>query len=150
MLCAIRIGKYLIEHAKAAFFQMEADAATGLARRLLAWIAEEHLTEFSWRDAFIRLRGSVHRTDEVAEPIRLLREHGYIRECIVKRPGTGRKPSPRYEINPAHLAHNAQNAQNERSPSDSAHCAHCARGDARKRQAIQGVEAEQEAEAVGS
>ena len=52
MLCAIAVGEYAVQHAKAAFSEMGANPATSLARRILAWVTEGRLTGFTRRDAF--------------------------------------------------------------------------------------------------
>jgi hypothetical protein len=121
MLCAMAIGEYAITHARAAYFEMGADPAIGLARRVLTWLAEERPAEFSRRDVFNQLRGTVHKVDEVDEPLRLLEAHSYIRERQTERSGPGRKPSKRYEVNPYFYAQNAHNTQNSTCACDSVH-----------------------------
>ena len=128
MLGAIAIGEYTVGHAKAAFCEMGANPATSLARRLLAWVTENRLTGFTRRDAFNELRGTVQRVDALDEPLRLLAEHGFIRERQTERSGPGRKPSTRYDVNPSVHAQNTHNAHNSGSPDDSAHSADCAQG----------------------
>ncbi|MCH8852696.1 MAG: DUF3987 domain-containing protein [Planctomycetes bacterium] len=112
MLCALAIGEYAIAHAKAAFYEMGASEAIGLARRMLLWVAEDKLSEFTRRDAFNELRGTVHQVSALDEPLRLLMEHGYIRERPVEHSGPGRKPSPLYDVNPMFLAQNTHNTHN--------------------------------------
>ena len=125
ILCAMAIGEYAIAHARAAYFEMGADPAIGLARRILAWLAEERPAEFTAREAFQVLRGTVHTMDGMVEPLRLLRAHGYIRERPVDHRRVGRKPSTPHEVNPLFYA---QNAHNFLATSNSAHSAHCAQG----------------------
>ncbi len=127
MVCAIAIGEYLIAHAKAAFCEMGANPATGVARRILVWATEGRLKVFSRRDAFIAVRGAVQRVEELDEPLHLLSEHGYIREQILEKSGAGRKPSTRFDVNPLTYAQNTQNAQNSGSAGHSAHSAQFAR-----------------------
>lgn len=127
MLCAIAIGEYLVAHAKAAFSEMGTNPATSLARRIVDWLEEKQLTEFTERGAFNAMRGgAVQRVDHMKEPLRLLVEHGFIRERELNRSGPGRKPSPRYDVNPELYAHNTQNAQNGDSITNSADSAHSA------------------------
>jgi len=129
MLGAIAIGEYLVPHAKAAFFEMGADPAIDIARKILGLIEEEALSVFSKRDAFNKCRGAVHKVTEMDEPIRLLADHGYIRERQLQRVGSGRKPSPTYEVNPLWLAQNTHNTHNTHNyplianSADSAQCA---------------------------
>lgn len=98
MLGSISLGEYFVAHAKAAFGLMGSDAATALARRLLGWLAETAITAFSQRDAQ-RTTGAA-RVVQLDEPLLLLAEHGYIREQLTGREGPGRKPSPRFTVNP--------------------------------------------------
>ena len=126
MLCAIAVGEYTVGHAKAAFCEMGANPATGLARRILAWLTEGPLAEFTRRDAFNAPRGAVQRVDELDRPLQLLVEHGFIRERETARSGPGRKPSTRYDVNPLVCAQNVQNTHNLGSPDHSADSAHFA------------------------
>jgi len=126
MLGAIAIGEYLVPHAKAAFFEMGADPAIDLARKILRWVEEERLSVFSKRDAHVRCRGSVRKADEMDAPLRLLTAHGFIREQEVYRNGPGRKPSQNYEVHPLWLAQNAQNTRNCPFIADSVDSAQCA------------------------
>ena len=128
MLSAIAIGEYTVEHAKAAFCEMGANPTTGVARRILAWMIEGRLSEFSRRDAFNAVRGTVQRVDELDEPLQLLSDHAYIRERSTERKGPGRKPSNRYDVNPLAYAQNSRNAQNSGASINSAKSAYCAQG----------------------
>ena len=112
MLGAIAIGEYLIPHAKAAFFEMGADPAIDMARKILSWVLSERISEFSKRQAFNTLRGSIQKVDELEKPFEILTSHGYIRDISQDRKGRGRKPSPKYKINPLWLAQNTQITQN--------------------------------------
>jgi replicative DNA helicase len=49
MLGAIAIGEYLIPHAKAAFFEMGADPAIDIARKIQLWVLSKRISEFSKR-----------------------------------------------------------------------------------------------------
>ena len=123
MLCAIAVGEYAVRHAKAAFSEMGANPATGLARRIVTWLTDGQLTEFTRRDAFNVLRGAVQRVEELDGPLQLLLEHGFVRERETTRTGPGRKPSTCYDVNPWVHTHNAQNTHNLEPRGDSAHCA---------------------------
>ncbi|MBW8036371.1 MAG: DUF3987 domain-containing protein, partial [Planctomycetes bacterium] len=127
MLGAIAIGEYLVEHAKAAFFEMGSDPAIDTARKVLDWVSAGEMAEFSKRDAFIALRGGIQKVSELEEPLEMLVKHGYVREIEQERKGPGRKPSQPYETNPLWLAQNTQNAHNGPGNVDSAHCAQFAR-----------------------
>ena len=46
------------------------------------------------------------------QPLALLVDHHYLRDVSEKRPGRGRLPSPRYEVNPLYGPHKSHNTQN--------------------------------------
>jgi len=112
MLGAIAIGEYLIPHAKAAFFEMGANAAIDSARKILDWVSSNKITEFSRRDAFNALRGGIQKVNELDQPLEILVNHGYIRAISQEHSGLGRKPSPKYQINSLWVAQNTQNTHN--------------------------------------
>ena len=123
ILGAIAIGEYLIPHAKAAFFEMGADPAIDSARKILGWVSSERISEFSKRQAFNSLRGGIQKVNELDEPLQILISHGYIRTISQEHKGPGRKPSPKYKINPLWLAQNTQNAHNSCAGMNSAYSA---------------------------
>lgn len=97
---AIKVGSYLIEHAKAAFLEMGTDPDVELARRIVVWIKDRGLTEFSRRDVHARFQARDRKVNELDEPLRLLKQTGHIRE-MTKQPGlTGGRPSRRFAVNP--------------------------------------------------
>jgi replicative DNA helicase len=106
---AITVGDYAIEHAKAVFSLMGADPQVELARRVLRWIADGKLTEFSRRDAFYHLRGNqLPRVTDLDPALALLVAHGYLAPVAASR-GPGR-PSQKFRVNP--LAQNPHSPQN--------------------------------------
>ena len=109
---AIEIGRYLILHAKAAYFEMGADPAIETARRLLQWVSLKQKPFLSKRDAFNALRGRVRLAKEMDAPLQLLVDHEYIRPIEVVKTGPGRPASPKYQVNPTWLAQNDQNTHN--------------------------------------
>jgi len=128
MLGAIAIGEYLMPHAKAAFFEMGADPAIDSARRILDWVSSEQISEFTRREAFNSLRGGIQKVNELDKPLEILVNHGYIREVLREHKGRGRKPSPKYKINPLWLAQNTHNTQNRPAELNSAYSAQFAQG----------------------
>jgi hypothetical protein len=110
---AISVGDYAIEHAKAVFSLMGADPQVELARRVLRWIADRKLNEFSRRDAFDQLRDArLPKVTDLAPALELLVAHGYVAPVASSR-GPGR-PSQRFRVNP--LTQNPQNPQNGGRP----------------------------------
>ena len=100
---AVTIGRYFLEHAKAAYFLMGADVVNKNAQYLLSAIKRERLTEFSRRDAMRRCRR--FKTAESLQPVlNRLCEYGYIALKPTEGiPTLGRKPSEVYLTNPAVL-----------------------------------------------
>jgi hypothetical protein len=110
---AIAIGKYLIPHARAAFAEMGVDADVEAAKRILRWIERTSVAHFTRRDVFEGTKGHFKRVDVLAGPLKLLADHGYIRERATedKPHQPGQKRSPRYDVNPLWApAHSANSA----------------------------------------
>jgi replicative DNA helicase len=98
---AIRLARYFIVHAQAAFSEMGADPAVEKALLIFDWIRRHGLTEFSKRDAQQILKGRLFPSAELDAPLLLLVEHGYIRAQVVSaRRHRGRPSGPRFEVNP--------------------------------------------------
>jgi len=97
---SIQIGKYLIPHARAAFAEMGTDAVVGQANTILRCIEHQNAREFTKRDLHQALRGRFKRVEELDAPLELLCTHGYIARRQELSGGPGRKPSPKFEVNP--------------------------------------------------
>jgi replicative DNA helicase len=111
---AVKLGEYLLAHAKHALAFMGTDPVVEDARWILGWIRKTQSTEFSKRDAFNASRHIFDTVTQMDPVLDLLLEHGYLRKRDVDRPGPGQKPSPRFEVNPLFLhpggaTHNTQN-----------------------------------------
>jgi hypothetical protein len=117
---AARVGGYLIEHAQAAFAQMGADPDMENARYLVRGIERVGRPTFSKRDAFESTRGRFKRVSELEPALALLEDRNYIRRRPDDpHPGSGRKPSPTFEVNPIPFS---QNPQNRGAAGDSVDC----------------------------
>lgn len=112
MARALDFTHYLIAHAKAAFQEMGADPSIAVARRTLAWIERSSALQFSKRDLWQAIRGSVARADDLDPVLKILCDHGYIRPVEFDRAGPGRKPSQRYDVHPLISSQNTHNTQN--------------------------------------
>jgi hypothetical protein len=108
---AIRMGRYLIPHALAAFDLMEADPNLTLARRVLHWIVTKELTSFSRRDCFEAMKGRVRRVEALDPILSILEAHGCVRRRDQEPRRRGRPPAPVFDVNPL-VAKFAQFAQN--------------------------------------
>ncbi len=114
MAAAIRVGvEFLIPHAIAAFAEMGADPSVEEARVVLHWLEARDVEEITRRDLHQNLRRRFARPDDLDPALRLLVDHGYLRER--ERPerseSRGRRPSPLYEINPLWRSQNSQRTQ---------------------------------------
>src|SRR5215217_628749 len=124
---AIRLADYLIDHARAVFDLMGADARTDDARWLLDWITHTDRTQFSRRDAHQAARGRFRKATDLEPTLALLEEHGQLRRVDADPAGSkgGRPASPRFLVNP--LSHNSEPSQpsKPRSPPGSEGCEGC-------------------------
>ena len=125
---AVRVGEYVIAHARAAFGQMGGDPQVEDAQYLRGWLQRAGRGAVSRRDIFQATKGRFRNVAEMEPGIRLLEEHGHIRKKAEEScSGAGRKPSPSYEVNPAVLAHYSHNLQNGPPASDSEDSENCGR-----------------------
>ena len=100
MANAIHIGRYFLEHARAAFSLMGADQKVKNCEYVIDAIVKAGLSEFKLRDA-MRLCRSL-KTKEALQPVLdQLADYGYIalKEAPVYS-GKGRPPAPVYLVNP--------------------------------------------------
>lgn len=98
---AIDLGGYFIAHAKAVLAPRR--GAVDDARVVLAYLHRHQLTEFSIRQMHTGLpRKQFATVDVVQDAVDVLANHGWVAELpMLKRGGPGRRPSPRYVVNPA-------------------------------------------------
>lgn len=103
MESAVAIGRYFLEHAKAAYALMGADETNKNAQYLLTAITRERLAEFSRRDAMRLCRR--FKTAESLQPVlNRLCEYGYLAvKPSAVLPSFGRRVSEVYLTNPALL-----------------------------------------------
>ncbi len=136
MAAAIAWAPYLLAHQRFVASQAGLDTTALVAQRILEWAHRERKTDFSRRDAFNGVRGRLaRRTKDIDEALDFLQDLGWIRameKTPPRNPAGGRKPSPRFEVNPAASSsddapttqntHNAQNctaADEEATDADS-------------------------------
>ena len=109
LAAAVTIAQYLIPHAQAAFSMM--GMAAGPAASVMAdawhaleWIRRNRRTRFTKRDMHQENRARFHKADDVESVLELLEAKNIIRPVTHQAAvggKAGRKPSPRYEVNPA-------------------------------------------------
>ncbi len=110
---AIRVGRYLTVHARAALAKMGVDPMVEHSKLILTWGKKREFQKFSRRDLWQDLRSRFDKVDDLDAPLALLIEHRYIhKDAPPARPGSGQKPSPTFSFNPTLAAQNPQNTQN--------------------------------------
>jgi replicative DNA helicase len=114
--CALRIGEYLVAHARAAYGVMGADSGVEDAKHILTWLKRDARQAISKRDLHQGTKTRFPRVGMMEPALLLLVEHGFL---ALQAPSTqdgklGRPAGPSYEVNPHLYIHNhgAQNPQN--------------------------------------
>lgn len=90
---AVKIIRYCIEHAKAAYNLMGMDETENLSKRVLSVIKELKKPEFVPRDVYKPMHLATARIQPALD---LLTEYGYIRPCETSKTGKPKK----YQLNP--------------------------------------------------
>ena len=112
---AVTLGHYFTAHAQAAFGMMGADPAVGQAKYLLRWMQAAHIDTFTKSEAQQTNRSQFRRVEDIEPAIALLVEHRYLFPLGRNEPrSAGRRPSPRFIVNPHVLAvtENTENTEN--------------------------------------
>jgi hypothetical protein len=98
MLNAWAIGLYFVEHALAAFGEIDADEADDLGLRVWRWIVKNHLKVVTARDI---MRGPGLKLDQTKAATGSLVKRGYLLETATRRErAVGRPPGPGYFVRP--------------------------------------------------
>jgi hypothetical protein len=100
MQAAVRIGRYLLPHAEAAFIEMNADESTSAAKHVLKWIARKDVQAFTTREAHCALKGRFKKVDDIKEGLEILETHGFVRALEAESTGKAGRPSEAYKVNP--------------------------------------------------
>jgi hypothetical protein len=96
---AIRLGRYFLNHAQAAYSVLPEDAMYKNADMILQKLKERNIDHFDRRDAMRMCR--TFKTVESIQPVLdFLEDYGYIAQKPQKASGTGRPPLPKYAVNP--------------------------------------------------
>ena len=96
---AIRIGRYYLCNAIAAYNVLPEKAMYVQANRILKTIAEKALREFDRRTA-MRYCQSFKTVSEIQPVLDFLEDYGYISQLPCEKHYSGRPPVPRYLVNP--------------------------------------------------
>jgi hypothetical protein len=103
MARAWQIVTFFKAHALHAYSLMGADAVAELAQRILTWLRERGLKQFTRVDAYRRFQADTTKASDIDAPLAVLEDRHYIRrEPDPPRPrGTrGRNPRPTFTVNP--------------------------------------------------
>ena len=99
---AIRISRYYLSHAQAAYSALPANTLSTQAEKILAVIREKKLVDFDRRE-MMRMCRSFKTVAEIQPVLDDLEDYGYIARQPEKPSNTGRPPLPRYLVNPLML-----------------------------------------------
>ena len=102
MAAAITVGEYWIAHAKAVYALWDIDKEAAAAGVVLGWLAEHGQGEVSVRDIYAAHRSLFPRATDVAAPLALLVERGWLRPLFDGPLVVGKRgvPSPRFAVHP--------------------------------------------------
>ena len=97
---AVRLGRYFLNHAQAAYSVLPEDKANQDANIILGMIQEKKLKKFDRREAMRNCRK--FKTVAAIQPVLdFLEDYGYIAQIPeVNKPKMGRPPLPKYAVNP--------------------------------------------------
>lgn len=99
---AITIGEYFKAHAEYAYISSGGNESIAKAKFVLAQFCKSELSEMKRAELFDRCKGRYFEKAADLEPtLDLLESHGYLRSWLPPHTGPGRKPVPRYALNPA-------------------------------------------------
>lgn len=101
LLRAISLADVLESHTLKAFHLMSADPNTKAALRVLQWIKDNALSNFTRRDCHNRLQSHFKTVEPLKRALQVLVEHHYIKPK--KEAKVAHRPSEKYEVNPAIL-----------------------------------------------
>ncbi len=97
---AAQIGMYAIEHARAAFGLMGADATINLAKVIWAWAIRQEQGVVTRHEMHRAMQCRVHRASELDPALDVLVERGLMRQVQIAGPRAPGRPSVTFAINP--------------------------------------------------
>lgn len=110
---AIKLGRYFVPHARAAFALMGADPAMADAMFVMDRIVANEVMSISKRDLFEQTKGRFKKVKNLDPALVILQEHEYLRrQEQSSRSGPGRRPSPVFDVNPFTWSQYSQKSQN--------------------------------------
>lgn len=118
MARALALSEYLVNHCKIAYTTMDAadDIEILKAKRIIRWINEGHISEFTQRECHQALRATFYKVDELKEALMLLEYHGYIRAIPDQNDRIPGRKQKLFKVNP--YAQNTIYTQNSPSANE--------------------------------
>lgn len=99
-LNAVSVAMWADNQAMKAFNEIGGNDEEKTAKYVLNRIKKSGSLELSKREIYRSCRGKLKSPEELEEPLNVLEDLGYIREMNIECSGAGRKPSPKFKINP--------------------------------------------------
>jgi len=96
---ALKIGWYFIGHAKIAFNEMRYGEIHDNAKAILEWLKRDGRSMIGRRDIYRAMKDRFKTSTDMDDPIKELRERGYIRDFVPDEKSRGR-PAEAYKVNP--------------------------------------------------
>src|SRR5262249_35069436 len=101
VLRAAKLVDYFKSQARKVHGVLASDPAVYGAGKVLTWLKQSGLAEFSKRDAHHALESTFSKSADLDGPLGLLTEKGWVRaKRAEKKTEPGRPPSPVYEVSP--------------------------------------------------
>lgn len=120
---AVAIGEYFVSHAMATYGVMGDSPTMQLARRIMRYIERHTVDTFSVRELHQVVR--TESPKDLQPALNMLVDRDIVQPLAAEaKTGPGRKPSPRYAVNPK-LRKHAQNAHNTVQESENVDSVHC-------------------------
>ena len=94
---ALKIAAYFVGHAKIAFNEIVFGKVHDDAKCILKWLGSVRKTRVTKRDTFRAMSDILAKAEMLDEPIRELKERGYLRELAFK---VGKKTEVAFDVNP--------------------------------------------------
>lgn len=99
-LNAVSTAMWAENQALKAFNEIGGNDEEKTAKYVLSRIKKSGSLELSKREIYRSCRGKLKSSEELEEPLNVLEDLGYIHEINTECSGAGRKPSPKFKINP--------------------------------------------------
>jgi len=96
MAGAIDLARYFLDHAMRAYGEMRSSPRLRLMRKIVKWLSDKQVTEFTRREIHRAFRRSVNGSDDLTEPLNELIQTGYVRW----KPPAKHQSKGSYEVNP--------------------------------------------------